>query len=169
MRARRICVLLFLMSHIVVHSMDIGGLTVEYRDNPAGVTTVSPRFSWILVSSVRGDFQTAYQIEVSNDPKSFAADKLIWNTGKVISGRSINVVYEGQSLKSLERYYWRVRVWGKDGRVSRWSGTGMWQMGIMDESMWLSDWIEPSKYRSGYSHCALLHMVYSMLILTGRE
>ena len=151
MRARRICVLLFLMSHIVVHSMDIGGLTVEYRDNPAGVTTVSPRFSWILVSSVRGDFQTAYQIEVSNDPKSFAADKLIWNTGKVISGRSINVVYEGQSLKSLERYYWRVRVWGKDGRVSRWSGTGMWQMGIMDESMWLSDWIEPSKYRSGYS------------------
>ena len=84
--------MLFLMSHIVVHSMDIGGLTVEYRDNPAGVTTVSPRFSWILVSSVRGDFQTAYQIEVSNDPKSFAADKLIWNTGKVISGRSISSI-----------------------------------------------------------------------------
>lgn len=149
MRIKYLFILLFLQIFTDLYSMNVSGLTVEYRDNPIGVTSLSPRLSWILESDNRGEKQTAYQIEVSESPASFAKDKLVWETGKVISSQSVNIPYNGKNLQTLKKYYWRVRTWDKKGIASKWSSTGMWQMGILDTKEWTADWIEPTHDRTG--------------------
>src|SRR5690606_120901 len=42
-------------------------LRVEALTNPLGIEVKEPRLSWIVVSSIRGEHQTAYQILVADD------------------------------------------------------------------------------------------------------
>ena len=46
------------------------------------------------------------------------------------SSNSTEVAYRGP-LASQEDFFWRVRVWGPDGRVSRWSRTASWETGLL--------------------------------------
>ena len=66
--------------------------------NPLAIDK-SPRFSWQLKSEKNNVSQKAYQILVAS-----TEDKLkknigdIWDSGKVNSNQSINVIYKGQKL-----------------------------------------------------------------------
>ena len=46
-------------------SLQVNNPTVEMRQNPDGIGTSTPRFSWQLASSLSDVMQTAYQIEVA--------------------------------------------------------------------------------------------------------
>ena len=46
------------------------------------------------------------------------------------SSNSTEVAYRGP-LDSQEDYFWRVRVWGPDGKVSRWSRPASWETGLL--------------------------------------
>ncbi|MEJ2083936.1 MAG: hypothetical protein P8Y94_17705 [Acidobacteriota bacterium] len=84
-------------------------LRAEYRQNPIGIDVREPRLSWQLLSEERGAVQTAYQIQVTPSAEAFdRADCCQWDTGKVASNRSIQIVYSGPQLKVRTRYYWRV-------------------------------------------------------------
>lgn len=65
----------------------------------------------------------------------------LWDSGKVMSGRSNQVVYEGRPLQSRMRCYWKVRVWDKDGKASAWSDPAMWSVGLLDPTDWQAGWI----------------------------
>jgi alpha-L-rhamnosidase len=118
-------------------------LRCEYLENPLGIDVEKPRLSWKLESNIRGQKQTTYHLLVAS-----SRDKLdknvgdLWDSGKVKSGQSLNVEYNGSKLKSRTQYFWKVRVWGDSGWVSTWSGPASWSMGILSQDQWQGQWIQ---------------------------
>ncbi|HLI33590.1 MAG TPA: alpha-L-rhamnosidase, partial [Terriglobia bacterium] len=81
-------------------------LRCEYLTNPVGIDVRQPRFSWVLQDSDRGELQSAYQILVATSPQRLARDEGDqWDSGKVTSDNSIQVVYAGKPLASDHVYY----------------------------------------------------------------
>jgi alpha-L-rhamnosidase len=119
-----------------------GGLGCEYRVNPLGVDETAPRLSWVLQSNERGQKQSSYRILVASSENMLKADKGdLWDSDRIDSSKSVGVVYRGKALRSAQRCYWKVRVWDKDGRASKWSRTAWWEMGLLDEKDWGGKWI----------------------------
>jgi alpha-L-rhamnosidase len=117
-------------------------LRCEYRVNPLGIDVVQPRLSWILESQQRAQIQSAYQILVATSKENLGQDQGdIWDSGKVESDRSNQIVYKGKPLQSRMRCYWKVRVWDKDGQVSAWSEPAFWTMGLLEPDEWRAQWI----------------------------
>ncbi|HEA81522.1 MAG TPA: alpha-L-rhamnosidase, partial [Maribacter sp.] len=86
--------------------------------------------------------QTAYEIRVADSKENLESDKnLIWSTLKVESDQSVNVVYKGPALNSMQRVYWQVRIWDDKDRVSKWSIPAYWEMGILDKALWTASYI----------------------------
>ena len=116
-------------------------LRCEYKVDPIGIDATQPRLSWELRSDERGVAQTAYQVQVAEGGSSWREEAILWDTGKVVSDRSIHVPYEGRALESGRRYSWRVRVWDDDGRASEWSAPAYWEMGLLRPEGWQARWI----------------------------
>ena len=122
--------------------LKIVGLRTEYKENPMGIDTREPRFSWQMQSDRRGVAQSAYQIIVTR-AASEMRNLPVWDTGKVNSDESIQHAYNGQPLQSGQRYEWRVRVWDKGSTASDWSEPASFEMGQLQPSDWKANWIEP--------------------------
>lgn len=134
-------------------SFSVSALRCEYAKNPLGVDALHPRLSWVLVSSERGQRQSAYQILVaSTQAKADAGQGDLWDSGKVASGQSTQVPYRGKVLSSRQRCYWKVRSWDRQGRASAYSETAHWEMGLLSKSDWQAEWIG---YTAGWSGRAL--------------
>ena len=121
-------------------------LKCEYRIDPLGIDVELPRFSWILLSSQRAQKQSAYRILVSEDKTMLVKNRgNIWDSGKIYSNETIHIVYDGIPLKSRTKYFWKVRVWDKNGTVSDWSNTACWEMALLREEKWAALWINDGK------------------------
>jgi alpha-L-rhamnosidase len=119
------------------YPVSIDKLRCEYLENPVGIDIPKPRLSWILVSTLRGQGQTAYRILVASSREMLAKDAAdLWDSGKINSDRSIHIEYDGLPLKSRQECYWKVRVWDKDGKPSEWSRFASWSMGLLNTSDW---------------------------------
>ena len=119
-------------------------LRCEYSINPLGIDTFNPRLSWTLFHSKRNQFQTAYQLILcSNLEKAMSCEGDILDSRKVISSNTY-MIYEGLPLESGKRYYWRVRWWDKEGKVSEWSNIAWFEMGLRQED-WEAKWIQGGK------------------------
>ncbi|MCG8307446.1 MAG: glycoside hydrolase family 78 protein [Cytophagales bacterium] len=103
--------------------------------------TQSPRFSWIIATSERAKNQTAYQINVATE-SSFLEAGLpdMWNSNKVMSGKTTHIRYEGKRLASNSTYFWKVRIWDEDGKTCE-SGVHAFSTGLLSESDWSAKWI----------------------------
>ncbi len=123
-------------------SISIENLRCEYRTNPLGIDVPTPRLSWTLKSDQRGQHQKAYQILVATSPEKLNADiGDIWDSGKVLSALTAQISYDGVPLLGDRHYYWKVRVWDKDGTPSLWSTPSFWLTGLMQDRDWDADWI----------------------------
>ncbi|TWT97589.1 Bacterial alpha-L-rhamnosidase [Botrimarina colliarenosi] len=117
-------------------------LRCEYRNEPLGVDSASPKLSWIVVSETPGQFQTAYQVQVASSPQKLRNSEAdLWDSGKTPGGSTYDVTYEGATLASHQRCYWRVRTWDVDGLQGPWSDPAEWSMGVLDPSEWEGEWI----------------------------
>jgi alpha-L-rhamnosidase len=114
-------------------------LRCEYLDNPMGIDMAKPRFFWVFEHPERGQVQSAYQVIVSTDPKAAAGD--VWDSGKVVSSKSIQIAFAGKALESGKSYFWKVRVWDRDGREGPWSAVASFDTGLFDKSDWRGLWI----------------------------
>jgi alpha-L-rhamnosidase len=133
-------------------SINVAGLYCDHAVNPPAVDHRMPMLSWILSSARRGTRQSAYQILVSRNPGSLRRGiGDLWDSGKVESDNSTNVVYGGAALASGEQCYWKVRVWDELGQASSWSEPGHWQVGLLDSSDWHARWISATPNESAAS------------------
>jgi len=118
-------------------------LRCEYLKNPLGIDEFQPRLSWILESQERGQKQTAYRILVASSLRHLEKDEGdLWDTGRVESDRSIEIIYSGKTLESRQQCYWKVCIWDKNGELSDYSAHGFWTMGLLGDDDWKSSWIK---------------------------
>jgi len=127
---------------IAAKPVSISQLSCEYMNNPIGIDTKIPRLSWILNSTVNDQEQSAYQIIVASSPSLLKEKKAdFWNSEKIESNQSIQVIYAGKELGSKEKCWWKVRVWDKDGKPSDWSESAYFELGLLEDSDWTASWI----------------------------
>lgn len=123
-------------------ALEATALRCEYRVNPDGLDVREPRLSWELKAERRGQRQTACQILVASSREELEQDRGdLWNSGKIDSDQSIQVVYRGRLLVSRAQAFWKVRVWDEDGQPSGWSPAASWTMGLLERSDWQARWI----------------------------
>lgn len=111
------------------------------RRDPIGIDDPRPSLSWRMTGPA-GAMQTAYQVIVASsaaNARARIAD--LWDSGKVLGGESTGIAYGGAALASRQRCFWRVRVWDADDRVSDWSAAACWEMGLLNETDWVGDWL----------------------------
>ena len=120
-------------------------LRLEYRENPLGIDVAAPRFSWLATSNdpkARGLRQTAYRILVASSERALRANSGdLWDSGKVVSSDSAQIVYAGKPLVSRAAAFWKVQVWDQRGKASEWSAPAEWSMGLLQPEDWQAKWI----------------------------
>lgn len=114
------------------------GLRCDSLVEPLGIDTAKPVLAWRLMDSRSGAKQTAYEITVSNSSTGKAD---VWDSGQVVSAQSAGVAYSGPVLQPSHRYFWRVKVWDKNGKPYPVSDTSWWETGLMDAANWRAKWI----------------------------
>ncbi len=131
----------------MVSDVTIEHLKCNFRENPLGVETNTPSFSWQLKSSERNQTQTAYRILVADNGAALAKNNgNIWDSGKILSSQSVQVEGVFKTLKPAQKYYWKVMVWDAKGTATAWSQTAFWQMGLLSASDWSgAEWIALEK------------------------
>ncbi len=118
------------------------GLRCEYRVDPLGLDERWPRLSWVLESERRNQRQTAYRILVARSEEDLASgENLLWDSGKVASGRSVGVEYAGEALRSGSRCLWKVRVWDGADDPSPYGGPAVFETALLERSDWKGAWI----------------------------
>ena len=89
--------------------LGVSYLRCEYLVNPLGIDERRPRLSWIIESNRRGAKQIAYRIQVASTPEMLARNEAdLWDSGRVRSDASTEIVYRGRGLASRQRAWWRV-------------------------------------------------------------
>jgi alpha-L-rhamnosidase len=117
-------------------------LRVNYTVNPIGIDTSNPLFSWEMDDARLGARQTAWQVLVASSPELLKNGKAdLWDSGKQLTTQSGQIVYGGQPLTSCSRYFWTVKVWDKDGKVSIARDPALFEMGYLNRSDWKGQWI----------------------------
>ncbi|WP_232824790.1 family 78 glycoside hydrolase catalytic domain [Algibacillus agarilyticus] len=114
-------------------------LLVEGRHAPLNVHNQQAKLSW----HANVVTQTKYQIQVASLKALLTNNKAdLWDSGQVSSQKSLNIAYQGKTLKSNETAFWRVRVWSADNNKSDWSDIQSWEMGLTTQSDWQAKWIQ---------------------------
>ncbi len=118
----------------------VSHLLTENKPNPIEVEEQAPRFSWQLTATQRNTMQTAYLIQVweAGNKKN-----TVWNSGKIMSDRSVYVPYAGKALQSGKKYNWSVQVWDNHVALPATSEAGSFQMALLQNTDWKAKWIEP--------------------------
>ncbi len=107
-------------------------LKTEYMKDPCGIGIARPRLSWLCAGGAR---QTAYEVE------AVCGGKTVWSSGAV-QGSAMHAEL-GAPLHSRDRVRWRVRLWDETGAVGPWSEDAVFEMGLLEQSDYLAQWINP--------------------------
>ncbi len=123
------------------------GLLCELLSHPelTVITNPTPEFSWIVNSGNKNDYQTSFQILVSSSEEIDKEHDVLWNSGKVKSGQSSNVEYEGKQLSANSAFFWKVRTWDKNGNPSGWSDSQRFNTGDFNVNRFWpgeSNWVQ---------------------------
>jgi len=125
--------LLVLSATATAQQIKLVNLRTEYRTNPLGVGTLTPKLSWELSSSHHGITQSAYRIILYKD----TITNPFFDTQKQESSTSIGITYNGSALTPGHTYYWRAMVWDeKRNDSSTWSAVNSFQIGPIGQQDW---------------------------------
>ena len=113
----------------------------EGFENPLGFYDKLPTFSWQLPVSNKVSSQSAYQIVVASSPYLLPDDADVWDSQKQISAQSTWVKFEGDTLKSRQKVYGRVKYWNQNDEASNWSTVQSFELGLLNNSDWQAQWI----------------------------
>lgn len=117
-------------------------LKTEYKPTPINIDVKHPGLSWKITATERNTLQDFYQIQAATNLRDLKRGKnLLWDSDKTNSSSSIHIKYAGKELESMQRVYWRVRVWcGKT--TSSWSEPTYFETGLFNTLDWKAQWIK---------------------------
>jgi len=114
----------------------------ERLNNPIGIETPQPRFSWQLQTSCPNQQQTAYHIIVSSTIEKLRQHEGdIWDSRKISSSKTLHIPFEGSTLKTAQTYFWKVRAWNAEELPGDWSDPQHWTMGLVGDNSRQANWI----------------------------
>jgi alpha-L-rhamnosidase len=130
---------------------------IDLRTNsmvsPLGIDTEQPTFAWRSDARTPDWMQTGYELTVStaagaSEQSEHAAGggRLVWDSGRVRSAESVDVVAKGLRLEPQTQYVWQVRVWDNKGGAAR-SVPATFETGLLGQTEtagpggWKAQWI----------------------------
>ncbi len=133
----------------------IVNLRTESMQTPIGIDESRPYFSWQMSSDRIGAAQTSYRVMVAAGEEALGKGDYVFDSGRVFSGESLNIPYEGKALRASTRYYWKVSVTDETGDVSE-SAPSWFETGLMGSGWSGAQWIGSekvgvSKYRTFFN------------------
>lgn len=138
---------------VIMHQLSMNpsiDIRCEYMQNPLGLDVALPRFSWSVTNSGNDSSQSAYRVLVASSEKKLTRDEGdMWDSGIVNSIDNVEIIYEGASLKSRLRCYWKVCVWDQNGNCLGFSQPSWFEMGLLNPNDWVARWIGTAGGRSG--------------------
>ena len=118
-------------------SLSVKCMKCEYLRNPSGIETTNPRLTWQVTSSESNGTQNAYQLIAGTDSMGVVKETgKIWDSGKISSSQSLNIPFQGETLESGKKYFWKVRIWDENNQASPWSKLASWETGLHSKSDW---------------------------------
>lgn len=111
-------------------------LKTQLQRDPLGIDVSHPFFSWQLGLKGHNMYQSAYRIIVTSETTG-----IVWDTGKTMSSRQLEIKYEGLPLQSMSRYYWKVMVWDQEDMQSSWSEEAFFETAFLSDRDWKAQWI----------------------------
>lgn len=116
-------------------------LRTNALENPLGIDTPHPTFSWQSDAKTPNWTQSAYEVLVSTDAEHLhAGNAATWDSGRVSSSDSLDIAYAGAALQPQQRYLWKVIVWDNHGKQTA-SPTASFETGLMNAGQWKAEWI----------------------------
>jgi hypothetical protein len=105
----------------------VTNLLCEHKSSPNGVDVITPSFSWQITTTQENYVQSAYQLQIADNPA-------LLSTGTII--KSNEQVHTGKKLLPAHRYYWRVKVWDQHNKPSGWSEIASFTTGLYTSEDW---------------------------------
>jgi arylsulfatase A-like enzyme len=119
------------------------GLTVEYIRDPRFTKIIDskPEFSWVVPKEAV--LQKGYQILVSSSKEKIGNNiGDVWDSGNVRSNKSTDIELGGGPLKPNTNYFWKVRIFDKDNRLSDYSAAQQFTTGEFGDKLTSHNWFE---------------------------
>ena len=105
--------------------------------SPIQVDDPRPSFSWRLVSEERDAVQRSFRLEVF---RTVGDGRLpVWDTARVRTGETLQILYNGDALLPDERYEWAVTVWDSEDETPACRAESWFETGLMQA--WQAEWI----------------------------
>lgn len=127
-------------------------LIVEFIRNPEGVTIIDskPEYGWVVPGGAVS--QSAYQVLVASSQEKIDNNiGDIWDSEQIRTNASSEIEHAGAELVNGKTYFWKVRIWDQDNRLSRYSESQSFKMGrpkatITTANSFQVDEIKPSVF-----------------------
>jgi len=124
------------------------GLTVEYIRDPRFIKIIDskPEFSWVVPKEAV--IQKGYQILVASSKQNIGNNiGDVWESGNVRSSKSADVEFGGKPLSENTEYFWKVRIFDQDNRLSEYSEPQYFQTGEFGEKLTSHNWFQIEKIK----------------------
>jgi alpha-L-rhamnosidase len=132
---------LLVLSSCSDSNLGVEDLRVDYQSNPLGVDASQPHFSWKIKSEERGVYQASWRVVVGESLQEVKQKGgSVWDSGEINSSETVNIAYDGPSLKSNQKYFWRVEI-TTENQEKIWSEPASFHTGLLDSSEWTAHWI----------------------------
>jgi alpha-L-rhamnosidase len=127
---------LFLITLVSNGQISVVHLTCEMIENPLAVIQNQPRLSWQLVSNESNISQTAYQVLVASSEEKLKKDEAdVWDSRRVNSDKNLQINFGGSPLKSETKYFWKVKVWDQNYKISKWSKIASFRIAPLESAL----------------------------------
>lgn len=116
-------------------------LRTNALQDPLGIDTLHPTFSWQSDAKTPNWMQSSYEILVATDLAHLrSGNAAAWDSGRVKSSESLNIAYAGAALQPQQHYLWKVIVWDNHDRQTA-SAVASFETGLMSAGDWKAGWI----------------------------
>ncbi len=123
-------------------------LTVEYIRDPKFTKIIDrkPEFSWVVPKEAV--IQKGYQILVASNEKNIGNNiGDVWDSGNVRSNQSVDISFDGEPLAPNKTYFWKVRIFDQDNRLSDYSEVQKFTTGIADKYISTGNWFQVDRIK----------------------